>query len=142
MSGEGSYEGVQVSVQIGDRMEDGTVYAGISPDTHEPMYATPNDAPLTYTFDQAKEYGTKLGAHGHKDWCVPTKAELNVLFQNRGTIDGFNETGAYPSGWYWSSSQDDGYAAWAQRFSDGVQSGDAEDHVSSLRCIRRVKRRE
>src|SRR5947209_20375880 len=39
----------------GDRMPDGTVYAGISPDKHQPMYTTPADAPLTYTFNQAKE---------------------------------------------------------------------------------------
>jgi hypothetical protein len=117
-------------------MPDGTVYAGISPDTHEHMYATPNDAPLTYTFDQAKEYATKLGGHGHKDWRVPTKGELNVIFQNRDAIGGFNDSGSYPAGWYWSSSQDDGYDGWAQRFSDGVQGGDAEDHVSSLRCVR------
>src|SRR5690349_10563178 len=36
----------------GDRMADGTVYAGISPDTHQPMYTTPEDAPLTYTFNE------------------------------------------------------------------------------------------
>src|SRR5437762_3304433 len=34
----------------GDKMPDGTIYAGISPDTHEPMYTRPSDAPLTYTF--------------------------------------------------------------------------------------------
>src|SRR5437764_12648503 len=28
----------------GDRMDDGTIYAGISPDTHKPMYTTPADA--------------------------------------------------------------------------------------------------
>src|SRR5713101_9753590 len=40
--------------RIGDRMVDGTVYAGISPDTNKPMYTTPNDAPLTHTFNQAQ----------------------------------------------------------------------------------------
>src|SRR5260370_41766213 len=33
--------------KIGDRMPDGTVYAGISPDSGKAMYATPTDAPLT-----------------------------------------------------------------------------------------------
>jgi hypothetical protein len=36
------------------------------------MYATPKDAPLTYTFNQAQKYGATLGAHGHNDWRVPT----------------------------------------------------------------------
>src|ERR1039458_10259614 len=31
--------------KIGDKMPDGTVLAGISPDTNKPMYATPADAP-------------------------------------------------------------------------------------------------
>ena len=35
---------------------------------------------------------------------MPTKEELNVLFNNRAEIGGFNETGSDPAGWYWSSS--------------------------------------
>jgi len=30
--------------QVGDRMRDGTRYAGISPDTEKPMYTTSQDA--------------------------------------------------------------------------------------------------
>ena len=90
--------------KIGDKMPDGTVFAGISPDTNKPMYATPADASLTMKFNEAQEYAAKLDAHGHKDWRVPTKAELNVLFNNRAAIGGFNVTGSYPAGWYWSAS--------------------------------------
>jgi hypothetical protein len=73
----------------GDKMPDGTVFAGISPDTNKPMYAPPTDASLTMKFNEAQEYATKLDAHGHKDWRVPTKAELNVLFNNRAAIGGY-----------------------------------------------------
>jgi hypothetical protein len=121
--------------QIGDKMPDGTVYAGISPDTGEAMYATPGDEPLTYTFNQAQKYAEKLDAHGHKDWRVPTKAELNVLFQNRAAIGGFNISGNPSEGWYLASSQGDGKGAWGQRFSDGRQHY-LEDYDSSLRCVR------
>src|SRR5947209_3721578 len=38
----------------GERMPDGTIYAGISPDSQKPMYTTPEDAPLTYTFNEAR----------------------------------------------------------------------------------------
>lgn len=71
---------------IGDKMPDGTVYAGISPETGKAMYATPADAPLTMKFNAAKDYAQGLNAqkaHGHEDWHVPTKNELNVLFNNR-----------------------------------------------------------
>src|ERR1039458_3358697 len=68
--------------KVGDKMPDGTVLAGISPDPNKPMYATPADASLTMTFNEAQEYAAKLDAHGYKDWRVPTKAELNELFNN------------------------------------------------------------
>src|SRR5438105_898104 len=70
--------------QVGDQMPDGTVYAGISPETNKPMYTPSSDAPRTYTFNEAAAYAKKLDEDGHKDWRVPTKAELNVLFNNRG----------------------------------------------------------
>src|SRR5271163_4912245 len=88
--------------KVGDKMRDGTVLAGISPDTNKPMYATPADASLTMTFNEATEYAAKLDAHGHKDWRVPTKAELNVLFNNRAAIGGFDISGSTPAGRYWS----------------------------------------
>jgi len=122
--------------KIGDRMADGSIYAGTSPDTGKAMYATPADAPLTMKWKAAMEYAAKLDAHGHDDWRVPTKSELNVLFQNRAAIGGFDVSGSNPAGWYWSSSQDYDYFAWAQRFSDGDQNYFYETSVSSLRCVR------
>ena len=122
--------------EIGDKMEDGTVYAGISPDTNKPMYATPADEPLTYTFNQAQKYAETLDAHGHKDWRAPTKGELNVLFQSRAAIGGFNETGSTPAGWYWSSSPDGHDGGWEQRFSDGHPHNGYRGGGSFLRCVR------
>ena len=52
--------------KIGDRMPDGTIFAGISPDTNKPMYATPADASLTMTFNNAQKFAAKLDAHGHQ----------------------------------------------------------------------------
>src|ERR1039458_577650 len=129
-------DSVGTELKIGDAMPDGSVYAGTSPDSNKPMYTTPADAPLTYTFNQAQKYAEKLDAHGHKDWRAPTKAELNVLFQNRAAIGGFNEPGSHPAGWYWSSSQLNYNGAWAQRFSDGYQSINLKNYASSLRCVR------
>ncbi len=124
----------------GDRMPDGSVYAGLSPDTGKAMYATPKDTPLTYTFNQAQKYAAKLDAHGHHDWRAPTKGELNVLFQNRAAIGGFDESGSNPAGWYWSSSEYiynmDCSMAWAQRFSEGSQTHDYKYKDLSLRCVR------
>jgi hypothetical protein len=125
-------------IVYGSKSPDGSIYAGISPDTGRPMYATPTDARLIYTFDQANSACAKLDAHGHKDWRVPTKAELNVLFLSRAAIGGFNTAGSGPAGWYWSSSRGSVHDsdAWAQRFSDGHQYDLSRYYASALRCVR------
>src|ERR1700733_10948638 len=111
----------------GDKMPDGTVFAGISPDTNKPVYATPADASLTMNFNEAQKYAAKLDAHGHNDWRVPTKTELNVLFNNRAAIGRFDISGSNPAGWYWSASPYYRWTAWGQRFSDGCQDGLIKD---------------
>src|ERR1039457_5106620 len=123
-------------MSLGDKMPDGTVFAGISPDTNKPMYVTPAEASLTMTFNDAQKYAAQLDAHGHQDWHVPTKAELNVLFNNRAAIGGFNVTGSNPAGWYWSASPVNGWSAWGQRFSDGCQFNGYKDSHSAVRCVR------
>src|SRR5260370_26024806 len=100
------------------------------------MYAPPADAPLSYTFKEAQNYAKKLDAHRHQDWRVPTKAELNVLFNNRAAIGEFNVTGSHPAGWYWSASSYDRWDAWAQRFSDGHRYDGIKGLHSSVRCVR------
>jgi len=125
-----------IDPEIGSRMEDGTVYAGISPDTKQPMYVTPEDAPLTMKWQQAVDYAVGLDAYGHKDWHVPTKDELKVLFRNHADIGSFNETGSNTAGWYWSSTPAFGYAICGRRFSDGLRSFGNKSLVLSLRCVR------
>jgi hypothetical protein len=123
--------------EIGDEMEDGTILAGYY--EGEPLYATPKDAPGTYTFNEAAKYAKTLDAHGHHDFHAPSKGELNVLWENRnkGKLKGtFDETGSVPAGWYWSSSQFGYNGAWDQRFSDGHQNLITKHDDSSLRCVR------
>jgi hypothetical protein len=131
----GQVEAPPAGPKIGDKMPDGTIYVGLSPETNKPMYAMPVDAPLTMKFNQAEKYAAKLDAHGHHDWRLPTKAELNVLFNNRASIGGFNTSGPGTATWYWSSSPGNNWEA--QRFSDGCQDDPSmEDGRSSLRCVR------
>jgi hypothetical protein len=121
--------------KVGAEMPDGSIYAGWSPDTGKPMFATPKDAPMHCKFNQAADYGVKLDAHGRQDWRLPTKDELNVLFENRAAIGGFDTTGSYPTGRYWSSSRTGNYA-WVQHFSDGSQHEVSRFNPSALRCVR------
>ncbi|HUZ46757.1 MAG TPA: hypothetical protein VMW54_08975 [Terriglobia bacterium] len=126
---------------IGSVMQDGTIYAGISPDIHKPMYATTQDAPGLYSLNNAVAYCSALQENGRHDFHAPSEGELDVLYQNRdkGRLKGtFNETGSYPAGWYGSSSPDgsEGYGGWAQSFRNGKQRDFIIFNRSSLRCVR------
>lgn len=123
---------------IGQTMPDKTKFAGISPDMGCALFTSADDAPLTYTFSEARKYAEELNrqkAYGYNDWRVPSKSELNVLFTNRAAIGGFNLSGSSPAGWYRSSSQHNHFSVWGQRFSDGYQVDDMII-VGSLRCVR------
>ena len=137
-------------VQVGDEMPDGTALAGYY--EGKPFYTTLQDATqffgLTHTFnlEGAQKYAKNLDAYGHNDWRVPSKGELNVLWENRnkGKLAGTsNETVSYWSssfetedcdGWY-CSSLIRGY--WVQRFSDGGHDCRYDERRDSpLRCVR------
>jgi len=122
----------------GIKMPDGTIYAGISPDTNQRLYTTPADAPGVFTWRDAVEYCKSLSASGHRDWRMPSIGELAVEFTNRTEIGGFNETGRMQgaSGYYWSSLRVGDGDAWGQLFSDGFHEDFSLDQVSSLRCVR------
>ncbi len=124
--------------KIGDAVPDGTVYAGISPDTGEAMYTTRRDAGPLLTWKRALAFAAGLDANGHQDWRVPTKNELNHLFKNRAAIGGFNLAGSGAAGWYWSSSPDVDVddTVWGQHFCNGFRIGYGKLVDSSLRCVR------
>lgn len=58
---------------------------------------------------------------GYSDWTLPSKDELNKLYQLRLLgYGGFSITNSYTS-LYWTSSQSDSANAWVQSFYDGTQ---------------------
>jgi hypothetical protein len=109
----------------GDKMPDGSVYAGISPDNGAAMFVTPADTPCTLTFNEAARYAAQLDAHGHTDWRLPTKAELLQIYKNRneGALKGtFNESaGSGLAHWYWSCTEhrEDPSFVYTVDFTDG-----------------------
>ena len=76
------------------------------------------DFPDRMNWEDAKIFCTNLG----KGWRLPTKEELNILYQNQVAIGGFADYG------YWSSTDLDDYGvAWYQYFNDGRQGNDSKD---------------
>ena len=93
-----------------------------------------NDA--TYLWYYVNQHRTNTS----KDWCVPSKDELNVLYENNATIGNFSTTGS--SSFYcryWSSSESSSSSsfAWYQIFSDGNQfsSGNKDFTNHRVRCV-------
>jgi hypothetical protein len=130
------------ALEIGDKMNDGTIYAGISPTTHQRMYAEPARwTPSTHAKDfyEAATYAKALQVGDKHDFRVPDKEELNVLFQNRakGALkDTFNSDGTEIDGYYWSSTLGKIRGAWCQRFTTGEQECCPTDVLTSVRCVR------
>ena len=52
---------------------------------------------------------------GYTDWYLPSKEELNLLYENKEII------GGYQHGYYWSSSEQSPGFAWYQHFDFGFQ---------------------
>lgn len=89
----------------------------------------------------AAEYCDNLSAHGHGDWYLPARDELNVLYTHQG-VGGLIFQAGYPLGHYWSSSEGstNGFDERARfiRFSDGLSSGGlTKDTALSIRCVRK-----
>ena len=77
----------------------------------------------------AAEY---VSPSGYFDWYLPAKDELNLMFQNL-HVGGL---GGFASGYYWSSSEDSGYAAWFQVFSNGFQDDGTKSDTNRVRAVR------
>jgi len=72
-----------------------------------------------------------LSAGNHYDWHLPSKDELNIMYQNKemtGNFTGYN---------YWSSSESTTSKAWCQNFSSGVQNTQYKNNTYRVRAIRR-----
>jgi hypothetical protein len=69
------------------------------------------------------DYSVK-GADGvtYGDWYLPSKAELNLLYQQKDVVGGFANTP------YWSSTEEDSDTAWAQIFAPETNGGQGNDN--------------
>lgn len=63
----------------------------------------------------AAVYASEYSVNGFSDWFLPSKDELNELYENQTLI------GGVLTGYYWSSSEFDAGYAWLQNFSTGIQ---------------------
>ena len=134
----------------GTDMDDGSVFAGVTPDGKQ-IYAMPKDLGFTATFNDAAKAVKKLNekkALGHDDWQIPNLDTLKVLQknQNQGSLNGTFNTSDKRSGsgyphWYWSSTEHPvtSSVVYNVRLSDGGQNWILKDSIRlSCRPVRLV----
>ncbi len=82
----------------------------------------------TYTWESAIKVCETYG----EGWHLPTKDELNCLYNNKDTIGGFRND------YYWSSSEakNDSYFACYQDFSSGDQNSFDLTNKLLVRCVK------
>lgn len=67
---------------------------------------------------------------GNADWYLPSKDELDKLYENRAAIGGF------VTGKYWSSTEADDSQAWYRDFGTGDRGSEAKNIYHSVRAVR------
>jgi len=83
-------------------------------------------------FDTAAQLCKEYALNGYRDWFLPSKVELDLLYRNlklRGV-------GNLNNGWYWSSSHEQHGTIWVQSFGNGTQKEHWSGGYNSVRPVR------
>jgi serine/threonine protein kinase len=80
--------------------------------------------------DIAADICSDLVLNGYSDWFLPSKSELNLMYQLK------DEIGDFTTGFYWSSSEEDMSYAWGQFFLNGKQDTYLKYSILYIRAIR------
>tara|TARA_R110000868_G_C10606854_1_gene741026 strand:- start:247 stop:627 length:381 start_codon:yes stop_codon:yes gene_type:complete len=66
-------------------------------------------------------------------WRLPTKEELNIIYENKNVVGGF------ANDYYWSSTEYDSNYAWFQNFNYGFQYNSNKNYTFYVRAVRTIK---
>lgn len=121
---------------IGEFWDDeGGLYAGISrgldgaPDDH--LIVT-QEGQTKISWQDAMNWAGNLTLDGNRDWTLPTRANLALLYANLKQD--------FDPQWYWTSEEFAGDAsyAWCQYFDYGYQDGHHKGNELRARAVRRI----
>lgn len=82
-------------------------------------------------WEGAKSLCSKYRGGGYRDWYLPSKDELNLVYINLKSTGKISDDGLL----YWSSSEIDYNRAWIHRF-NGFQDGNGKNGTCSVRAVR------
>ncbi len=87
------------------------------------------------SIDYAARVCDELDLEGYTDWFLPSKDELNLMYQNLHKAT--SALGNFQTEFYWSSTEDDAGDAWLQEFNtEGGQYFNAKDSEFRVRAVR------
>jgi hypothetical protein len=69
---------------------------------------------------------------GYTDWFLPSKDELNLMYENLKVFG----VGDFTDSYYWSSSEYSAIHAWGQSFYGGTQYADDKGSMFWVRAVR------
>ena len=79
-----------------------------------------------------------LNLGGKTDWYLPSKYELNLMYENigQGNVLGLGNVGNFANYYYWSSTENDNFNAWLQYFFYGDQGYLGKGNTYNVRAVR------
>ena len=90
-----------------------------------------NQGAGSYAAQLCNDYtNADTGTGVYSDWYLPSKDELNKLYQNKTAVGGFAEF------YYWSSSESYSNNAWSQNFLNGYQHDSSKIVIKRVRAVR------
>ena len=93
----------------------------------------------TYAARICNELQITEGGKTYGDWYLPSKEELNLMYQNKAAIDataGANGGEGFASAFYWSSTENNNDSAWIQNFFNDIQYSNGKGNANRVRAIR------
>jgi|SaaInl47_10m_RNA_FD_contig_111_230133_length_2760_multi_5_loop_3 hypothetical protein len=79
-----------------------------------------------------------LDLEGKTDWYLPSKYELNLMYENigQGNVLGLGNLGNFANTYYWSSTEYASSNAWFQNFNNGNQNYNNKGNNLRVRAVR------
>jgi hypothetical protein len=89
----------------------------------------PSDLYGEHAWAKAIEIARNQSFGGYKNWRLPTKEELKLLFVNRIAIRGFTTAA------YWSATENHGGTAWYLGFQSEMLTYTTQRNAHAIRCV-------
>lgn len=116
---------------------------GTSEDTGTAVgYGLPNTEAMIAKYADNADYWWKLAKEKRNStglkWFMPSKDELNLIYESRTVITGQGGDTFLTDASYWSSSGNGSGTAWCQVFSNGNQNNSLKRYSGHCRLLRRI----